>query len=184
MSFHVLSASSYLYRDLSELSDASKHAYAKQHGYSWSRCTHVDYTHQARERIEFCYKCMRRGTFEWLFFVGSDAVITNPNVKLESFVSPDVDFIFAEDSCGPQPEAWLLRNCPASLDYLLSVMESTAPSEQDALKIALRDSPLRVKIVPQKDLNAYAHFWLAGDFVCNIAGRSIEQRLAFFKTQA
>ncbi len=134
------------------------------------------------------------------------------------------------DGNGANVDAWLLRECEQSFDFLEKVasLEGKVAHEQDAIVHVLstnppewrrnirsfqngfrpgwyptdelleivRDefnqSPLRVKIVPQRELNAYPMkyygysgtewwSWHPGDFACHMVARSLEERISGFK---
>lgn len=142
MNITVLTASSAEFEPLAEITEPSKRAYAENHGYEFLAAAHVEPQRVAFERVEIWIEALR-GT-DWLFFTGCDAAITNPQVKLESLIDDDSDFIFAVDGCGLQSDSWLMRNCEAThsiLDWVLD-FESLYPNEQDAMQCYLAKEPI------------------------------------------
>lgn len=230
MTFSVVTACSREYMPLSALTSPPKLAYAMKNGYNFIPCLHAQPHRVSWERVDIWKKCILAA--DWMFFTGCDATITNLDIKLESFISDDVDFIFAVDGCGLQSDSWIMRNCEATKRLLEKIgeQEGKLQNEQDAMTLELSDekimenhlstlpeprrdggvpasqdlirflntslnrSPVRCKIVSQRQLNAYPikHYggtgeeewsWKEGDFVCHLPGKSLDYRLNAFSKE-
>ena len=86
----------------------SKRAYAKRHGY-----TYIEYGDEvyAKERPIAWYKIQALKHYlestpnpaPWVFFSDADVIITNPEIKLESFIDTfpqTANFVWTLDACG------------------------------------------------------------------------------------
>ncbi len=144
MKFMLLTAHSPEYKELAALTLPTKAHYATQWGHQLSIGVHTGWKRVAWERVELWLKTMREGAFDWLFFTGCDAAITNDQIDLESLVKPGVDFIFCCDGCGLQSDSWLMRNCPESIEFLEEVLsfDGEVPNEQDAMQLVLSGEPI------------------------------------------
>lgn len=80
---------------------------------------------------------------DWLFFTGTDVMITNHTIDVRDLCAQDKDFIFAADGNGLQSDVMLFRACPAVADFLdrVRLHEGRGTNnEQDALSIELSGS--------------------------------------------
>jgi hypothetical protein len=123
----------------------------------------------------------------WLMWLDADAVIANPEQRLEDLVDESIDFLVTKD---PSPSAinsgaFLVRNCPAALDMLrrayAKVQYTYYPScEQPALAEAMRECApaLRSRVVSRRLFNSFADEYRPGDFIVHFAGQSLGEKLA------
>jgi hypothetical protein len=58
--------------------------------------------------------------YDWVFWLDSDAWITNYDIKLESILPKQgfVDFVVTEDANGPNAGSWMIRNSDWSRKFL------------------------------------------------------------------
>jgi hypothetical protein len=157
----------------------NKLIYANKHGYAAHLFTEDNYTgfrkiHQAKELLT------EHPEYEWLWWTGTDSLITNMNTRIEDRVMNQYHFIVATDVNGINADSFLIRNSPeghALLDDLLSLEEECSKfwdAEQRGIAVML-GLPVTadpswlppgdvevcdkykgiVKIVPQRYMNAY-----------------------------
>lgn len=77
---------------------------------------------------------------DWLFFLGTDATITNLKIDVRKFC--EADFTFAADGNGMNNDVFVMRNCAACVDFLEKVcaMEGRIEHEQAAMNVVLSRS--------------------------------------------
>jgi hypothetical protein len=170
-------------------------AYAKRHGYgavietaridasrpaSWSKLLLIE-----RYLLE-------NPACDWLMWIDADALVTNPQRRLEELVDDNVDFVVAQDLPPGNINAgvFLIRNGPAAVEMLRRAYGKTQyvhhPCwEQPALAEALAEcaDTIRTRVVARRHLNAFASVneHQKGDFVIHFAGLSPEAKLAALK---
>jgi len=160
----------------------NKAKYAEKHGYSAFLKTDG---FQPGSDIGFQKIYMAKEVFannpdcEWLWWTGTDAMITNFACKMEDRIDNDYHVIIATDVNGINADSFLLRNSPEGrefLDEVLSKEEEMIPhwdKEQRAIAITLglpatsEHWPISpfvhmnekyasiAKIVPQRFMNSY-----------------------------
>jgi hypothetical protein len=122
----------------------------------------------------------------WLMWIDADAVIANPEKRLEDLIDKDIDFLAAEDqsACAINSGVFLVRNCPAALAMLRRAYAKVEYihhpwREQLPLAEALREcsDTVRSRVVRRRLLNAFPDDYQEGDFILHYAGCSLEARL-------
>lgn len=136
---------------------------------------------------------------EWSFWIDADVLITNPEIKLESFLLDcpiQSDFIWSHDGNGPNLGVFFTRNSTQARVVLSDAwhMRGRADigSEQHAVIEACRTSE-RVLIthVHQKRFNSYPYEaynlppttegnWTPGDFAMHLPGMTVDRRVEIF----
>jgi galactosyl transferase GMA12/MNN10 family len=126
----------------------------------------------------------------WLMWIDADAVIANPEKRLEDLVDESIDFLAAEDqsACVINSGVFLVRNCSAALDMLRRAYAKVQYIhhpwwEQLALAEALREcgDTLRSRVVRRRLLNAFPDEYREGDFIVHYAGCALEAKLTGVK---
>ena len=97
-------------QDIKELGvitvEYNKRRYCEKHGYDIDIRKDPDKFHTKRdygiahfgyEKIAAILDVIRNGNYSWIFWCGSDTMITNYNIKLEDLVDEDKHFIVAND---------------------------------------------------------------------------------------
>lgn len=135
MSIRVFTACSPEYLPLGNITALGKRDYAIIHGYDFAERIHGPTDGIAWERVVFWLEELKKT--EWLWFSGCDVAVTNKCLPLP--IDPACDFIFAADGNGLQSDSWLMRNCPATRDFLEMVLRwrGRANNEQDAMSVVL-----------------------------------------------
>ncbi len=166
-------------------------------GFSWSRL------YEMLELVE-------SGDYKWVWCVGADTLVTNMNVKLESFTQTDKHVVIAGEAVAPiQADSFLVRSSPEGTDFLRRLLDTWPkynkhPWVENQAMIDLRHEFKDItQIVPQSALNSYdySHFyhltnhnyrtgldcygnrgqWVKGDFLIHWAGLSMEVRADMLK---
>jgi GR25 family glycosyltransferase involved in LPS biosynthesis len=168
-------------------------AYARRHGYEAVVATaSIDASRKAVwSKILLLHRYMLENPdCKWVLWLDADAVIMNPQRRLEELVDDDVDFVAAED-LPPSPMnagVFLVRNCPATLDmlrrsYAKKHHVASGFQEQAAIFEALQEAKetVRSRIVSRRLLNSFAFEYQEGDFILHFAGNSPDAKLAGVK---
>ena len=176
------------YQELADITwHQNKLLYAERHGYA----THVrtdnfrtanhegpmtgfEKIHMAKEILE------EHPEYEWLWWTGTDSMITNMNIRIEDRIFNNYHFIVAVDINGINADSFLIRNSPEGHivlnDILSKEQECNNNWDKEQLAMALilglpgtsrtfwpPHGPITVtdkyrsiaKIVPQKYMNSY-----------------------------
>jgi hypothetical protein len=119
-------------------------------------------------------------------WIDADAVIANPNKRLEDLIDERIDFLAAEDqsACVINSGVFLVRNCSAVLAMLRRAYAKVQYIhhpwwEQLALAEALREcsDTVRSRVVRRRLLNALPDEYREGDFIVHYAGYTLEEKL-------
>jgi len=133
--------------------------------------------------IETIVVGLKTKKFDWIFWVDSDTVLTNPNIKLETFIPLDnnIHFIAAADKNGLNAGIFLIRVHSWSLNFLMQSIsyqhyypkEKLEFSDQTSMNNVLcrGEEDEHYVIVPQQWFNKYHHYRKNGDFLLHFAGR-------------
>jgi hypothetical protein len=187
---------------LSRLTFPNKKAYADKHGYGYFEGTQVFHEKGADgkdkpdrpaawTKIPIILKLMSQYT--WIWWSDADAIVTNPEIKLESIIDNDFDFIVGSDQNGMNTGHFLIKSTEESWRFLRECWErehliNSGCFEQAAMGEWLRahiksfeefnaegkhkgDKPpqsgdrLTMKVVDQRVMNSYPCNWEPGDFV-------------------
>jgi len=202
MNFAIVSLNDRNYQPLASLTwDQNKVLYAEQHDYAY--CCKNDGFYNVVigfEKMWFLRDMMETySDLDWIWWTGCDTLITNMTIKLEDRVDNNYHFIIATDCNGINADSFLVRNSPEGrkyVDLIISKYEEYKDhvwAEQQAIIDSLEDNNDIIKIVPQRDLNAYDYGlypdcqpidkngndgqWKVGDFLIHWPGRSLYERL-------
>jgi len=200
------------WKELGELTTATMKSYADKHGYDLKVFASGfqpdrDFTWS---KVKFIRAVLKSGLYDWVWWLDSDAAITNHTIELENLVSDDFDLFIGADSGNYHGRpiilnagSFLIRNCDWSI-WLLDEMwkrwdlARTFGHEQEALSdlyISNDKCQRRIQLIPFRKINGYMDWhaymynkvpenslqWHGGDFVAHPAGYAIEYRIEFLK---
>lgn len=161
--------------------NSNKVEYCKRHGYQTFEV--IPTGDKIRPLLGYCKMHAIKEVFlnnpklEWLWYTGTDSMITNFNIKIEDRIDNDYHFIVPVDMNGLNADSLLWRNTPEGRAFLDDVLalEEIAPtfgdSEQGALnrlctfpgtcvpwkgneKIPRKYRKV-IKVVPNRRMNSY-----------------------------
>lgn len=201
--YAVVSLNDEKYQPLADLTwTQNKQIYCDRHGYMG-----VNKTSGFRggipigfEKIVFLQELLEQHKdLEWVWWTGSDAMITNHTIKIEDKIDPNYDLIIATDCNEINNDSFLLKNSEWSRNYLAHIMEVMPQYqnhffyEQQAMIDSIPANKEKIKIVPQRYLNAYKNdlyphqskydllgndgTWQKGDWLIHWPGTSLDLRL-------
>jgi hypothetical protein len=118
------------YKPLADLTwEQNKVEYAKYHGYAvHARDSNFATSRNGSlmtgfEKIHFARDILREHPeYEWIWWSGTDSMITNFSIKIEDRISKDHHFIIAVDVNGVNADSLLIKNSPESLNFLDTII--------------------------------------------------------------
>ncbi len=146
-------------------------------------------------KILFCQRHLP--DCNWLFWSDADALVTNFDVRLESFLDEKYDLIITRDANGLNAGHFFIRNTPWSFDFLREVwgggwdVDGSYDHnywEQGAIQELYRREVWgsRVKVLHNKAFNSYHERghgwpdsnsrWEDGDFIAHFPGGSVTDK--------
>lgn len=198
--------------DLVAITKPNKLEYCRRHGYSYHEEEWTQSLFPGFERLPVLIYLLQCGHYDWVFWLGSDALITNLNVNLESLVDKDHGIVMATDAWQVQMDSFLIQRSHGGLSLLQSVWEHHASPigqfmEQSTLDFLMWQPEFLnvVKLVPQRTMNSYRYSlysdlgqryqsgidclgrvgeWEPGDFVFHVPGRPLETKLSALRDVA
>ncbi|KAI1321229.1 hypothetical protein EDD11_007795 [Mortierella claussenii] len=135
-------------------------------------------------KIKILEEELERDENDWIFWIDTDALITNMDISLERFLDSRYSLLITRDLNFLNAGVFFLRVNDWSRHYMRGVMSKISPdsNEQDWM-IKLLEDPLyegdrQVKYLPQCSFNSYWHIkalhamYRPGDFVIHWAGHN------------
>ncbi|ORX81900.1 hypothetical protein BCR32DRAFT_327107 [Anaeromyces robustus] len=128
--------------------------------------------------------------YDWIFWVDSDVILANPNIKLETFIPTDenIHFIVTADHHGLNAGVFIIKVHPWSLNFMMHSLAyqyfiggkfleyADQTSMNDVLFLNNEDERKHYAVVPQNWFNAYPNKRHKGDMVLHFAGRINKKR--------
>jgi hypothetical protein len=206
MNFAIVSLNDKNYQPLADLTwEQNKVKYAERHDYGYACKTDGFYNVVIGfEKIWFMRDMLDAyPDIDWLWWTGTDTLITNMSVKLEDRVDNNYHFIIATDCNGINADSFFVRNTPEGRGYLDLIKSKYDQykghvwAEQQVIIDTAEANKDIIKFVPQKDINAYDYGlypecvpkdkfgndgqWSKGDLLIHWPGTSLWQRLDLAK---
>lgn len=173
-------------KDHGILSQHSVETYCKNNKYDYYafRKEHEKYNN-TRLRAKHVLELLPK--YDYVVFLHTDIVITNNNYKFESITKlSSKPFLLC---CDPNPreiinsEAFVVKNCPASIKLLESLnrscMEETTGYFREYLQTLIKDNPDDFHIFDKPIFNPHPDVWNSDDLLVNIMGYSSEVQCDF-----
>ncbi|ORX46406.1 hypothetical protein BCR36DRAFT_372236 [Piromyces finnis] len=177
---------------ISENAISELYQYAKIHGYDFFIDHEVYYAEReiyymkTNTIIKYLLRFLEEKTYDWIFWVDSDVVMVNPNIKLETFLPPieknDIHLIISGDSNGINAGVFFLRINSWSLTYMMRTVSYAYNhktslifySDQTSMNNVLLENyeveTDHFVLVPQKWFNMYIDETTPGYFLIHFAG--------------
>jgi hypothetical protein len=201
--YAVVSLNDEKYQPLADLTwNQNKQQYCERHGYLGLNWTN-DFDKTIPGGFERCRLIKelfeKRKDIEWVWWTGCDAMITNHTVKIEDKIISDYDLIIATDCNEINNDSFLIKNTEWSKNWLQEIYDSLPKYrtamflEQQAMIDSIPANKEKIKIVPQRYLNAYKNdlyphqskydllgndgTWQKGDWLIHWPGTSLDLRI-------
>lgn len=174
MNFALVSLHNAAYQPLADLTwNQNKIIYAEKHGYGYACKTEVDQFYGVTLGYEKVYfiRDMLEGypEVDWVWWTGADTLITNMDIKLEDKVDNDYHFIIASDCNGINADSFFVRNTPEGRGFIEMIIDNYEKykndnwQEQQCIIDHLEEYKGIIKVVPQREINAYDYALLYSD---------------------
>lgn len=151
---------------MAALTVPNKIQYCNRHGYAYHEEPWRGELFPGFERLPVLIYLLKCGYFDWVFWLGTDALITNLSRKLEELVDENHGMIMATDFTQIQMDSFLCQPKHGTIELLEAVWARRENPigpwyEQSTLEHFMHEKRFRhtVKIVPQRRMNAYKHKW-------------------------
>lgn len=186
------------YQQIADLVSDNRSDYAQRHGYQ----LHISHYAGSWGKLDAILDAW--DTADWLWWLDTDAAITNPDQRLEDLIgeprasatgSPSV--ILTTDRNGLNAGSMLIRTTPEVLAILEDLRARRADFdsqskwwEQTGLAYLFWKINALVKVIPQRTMNSYPlspglveppACWEPGDFVMHCAGMTNPARIALLR---
>lgn len=187
------------YKDVAELTMPSKIEYCNTHGYDFAyKDNDFDFSRKVNwERVPMFIDFIKKGGYDWLWFLGTDCMIMNHTIRLENIIDNNYDMILASsnhDKIEVNTDSWLVKCSDWSLNFLEKINKNISLyhhpwCEQQAVIDELHNPDVmkHFKIVSTRYFNSYYHAWFPdfnfqfGDFVIQAAGHNNDYRVKLFQ---
>jgi galactosyl transferase GMA12/MNN10 family len=206
MNFAIVSLNDKNYQPLADLTwEQNKVKYAERHDYGYACKTDGFYNVVIGfEKIWFMRDMLDAyPDIDWLWWTGTDTLITNMSIKLEDRVDNNYHFVIATDCNGINADSFFVRNTPEGRGYLDLIKskydqyKAHVWAEQQVIIDTAEANKDIIKFLPQKDINAYDYGlypecvpkdkfdndgqWSKGDLLIHWPGTSLWQRIDLAK---
>lgn len=201
--YAVLSLNDEKYQPLADLTwTKNKQIYCERHGYLGINKTSgfKGNIPIGFEKIAFVLDVLNEHPeVEWLWWTGSDAMITNHTIRIEDKIDNNYDLIIATDCNEINNDSFLLKNSDWSKKYMQQIYDLIPQYknhyfyEQQAMIDTYFENKDHIKLVPQRYLNAYMNelyphqikydllgndgTWQKGDWLIHWPGTGLDLRL-------
>lgn len=170
-------------KEMGEYTSRINFNYCERHGYGFRAYTEGfdESRHPAWSKLKFVKETLK--DYEWVFWIDADAIFTNHDIRLETFVCPDIEFyICVEDARSMMfnTGAFLIHRCDWAFWFLDELWnrkdwKSYRLWEQTALQLMVSEGRVwdRVKYFPMRAFNSaptdsdWKEKWYPGDFVAH-----------------
>lgn len=135
--------------------------YCDLHGYSRDvRVVNTPYNWI--EKLSSIRNTFMRRSANVVWSLDCDAIITNPNFNIETFLDNDHDFYVTKDFNGINCGSFIVKDTEYSYDLINWVLKQSGKTgnhcEQDAINSYMKAYPNnRIKILPQSTINSYKY---------------------------
>lgn len=151
------------YRPLADITwYQNKIPYCEKYGYHYEYEPLEGVNHVGQvQKVRFINRMLSNPNYDWIWWTGCDLMITNFNISIDNKIDSNYHMIIATDCNGINADSILIRNSDPSREYW-KMIEELLPScawdwegEQGIIKRTYQERSDLIKIVPQREINAY-----------------------------
>ena len=193
------------YKELTDITVVDdKIPYCHRHGYNFHACTSDFDWGFGFTKVQFIIDLFKEYGYEWIYWSGTDTLIMNHSIKLESIIDNDYHFIVSKDCHDINADSFLIRNSKEGISYLEFIMSQYEAYKGDCWleqRVMIHNENVEpwksyTKIVPQRTFNSYLYElynrdpksepgqFKEGDFLLHLPGLSLEDRIRICKDQS
>lgn len=192
------------FKSVGDITSANNREYCERHEYDFichrEKLCPPEW-HSVWDKIWVCMRSLQMTNkegyrkYDWIMYVDSDAMIMNHNIKLETLIDDDFNWIIANDVNGLNSGIFLLRNCTRSLNFLGNCWDrrhniaNKTEAEQTAMKQFIAENPnYPTKFISPRLINSYLYprygyppetegNFEKGDFILHLPGMHNHDRV-------
>jgi hypothetical protein len=198
------------YLPLAEIVLPNLKKYCNKHGYEL-HAENITGTQMyfGYKKIECLFGLLGAFSVDAVLCLDMDTLITNHNIKVESFIDDKHDFYITKDVNGINAGSFIIKNSDWSIEYLRDIFESQEKfeCEQNAIVYwmdTLYKYKKKIKILDHPSINSYLYDeyapgwgvigdkqidkptheegdWQKGDFLVHLPGMTLDRRIEIFK---
>lgn len=190
------------YWELVKYCAPNKLEYCVRHGVQFTMRQHLQYSPWG-ERTQFMIEELERmRDGEWLWFMGTDTLITNMTTDVRQFMTDDApDFTIAQDMHGINNDVFFLRRSEKSLHFLKEVYRRRGdfPDDQAAMWVVMNEIGKDFyRLASMAPFNSYLFdeypyykgmglstesegHWRPGRFILHLPGMSNQRRFGLMR---
>jgi hypothetical protein len=190
--FAIVSMYNEAHEELAKYTWPNKERYANLHGYtSFVKTDEWTLTPIHFEKLKLMLDMMTENPdIDWVWWLDNDAIITNPNIELETIADPDYHVIITSDIASINAGSFMVRNSLHGRNWLEVMLakglehykENRWPEQQPMTDFYITFKDI-IKVVPQRIMNSYDYRiygvdptdllrtsgqWETGDFVMHM----------------
>lgn len=197
------------YQTLADIVNPNMESYCQKQGYKfYCECLSANIPY-GFWKLEFIHWAFEYGDVDLVLCTDLDVLITNSDIKIESFVDDDHDFYLTKDVNGINTGSFIIRNSEWSRKWLCFILDhqSEFDNEQTAIDYFRNQDEWKekIKILPHPSINSYpcdlyapswgiigdkkidkpVHVegnWEQGDFILHLPGKTLQDRIEIFET--
>ena len=154
------------YQSMADLTTPIKTAYCEKHGYKFFEKIN-GFIPNITVGYQKCFwladLMLEHPEIEWFLHLGTDCLITNHSIKLESFIDNDYHFMVTKDDTGINGENFFIRNTPEGREYIenLKQIHPVWNTEEGNMRDDEKNPKWNkiTKYLSQSTINSYDHQW-------------------------
>lgn len=187
------------YEGIAEVTLPVMKEYADKHGYDFYELRLKDDNRWAYQKHE-CFKDAVKFAADVFFYLDIDCLITNHNIKAESFLDNENDLFITEDKTEINGGSLLLKTTKEGmmLNNAILGLKDKFENEQNAMVWLMKDPMFNqfVKLLPHPSINSYKYElyveygkltpkegqWEEGQFILHTPAIGFEKRIEVLKS--
>lgn len=195
--------------DMAKITVPNKVEYCRRHGYDYYQVPFTGECHSwpGYDRIPYLIALLKSGEYDWIFWLGCDALITNLSIKLEELTDRNFGMVISTDAFEVQMDSFLVQPRRGGIELMEEIWATRdgkhGPNyEQSNLARKIETGKFRpvVKLVPQRVMNSFDYSlypaswgarygtatdrlgtngqWQPRDFVFHVPGKELSKKIS------
>jgi hypothetical protein len=195
------------YQSLSDVVKPNAKKYCEKQGYELACQLLPDGVPYGYWKLEFTLWALKYGNTDLVLCMDLDTLITNHNIRVDSFLDTDHDFYVTCDVNGINTGVFIIRKTDWAIEFLEFILSHRFDFDNEQVAIdhfkEIDHWKEKIKMLPHPSINSYPydHYapswgvigdrkidrptheegdWRPSDFICHLPGMSLEKRLEIF----